>query len=148
MAHADELALRLWLRDAKGIRERYGLTPQDVTRQAIERSVLAWAALVDGRVLGLFGVRVETIIGSAPATPWILPSVDVARMKKTFWKASVAGLALMLEHYPHLEAICDADFRGSIEWMRRLNFKFTGGPYLIANSGGISFVKFALRKGP
>lgn len=143
--HAADIAPRLWLRDAVGIREKFGLTPLDVARGALDRSDQAWAAILDDRVFALYGVRRDGPIVGGSFHPWILPSVDVDRRRKTFWKGCIEALPTLLNRYGELTAECDADFRRSISWLQRMGFRIAG-PFLIPGSGGICYVTATIRE--
>jgi hypothetical protein len=149
-AHAEEIAPHLRFLDAEGLRERYGITRLGAALGALELSSHAWAVLVDGEAapLALFGVVPEapSIIGSAgrPATPWVLLNGAVERRKVTAWKASLVALPLLLQHAPWLQGVCDASFKRSIAWLRRLGFSIAGSR--LSPAPGLCFVTFE-RKG-
>lgn len=118
-------------------------TPAEVLDELSASSGQAWSAIVDGHVEAIFGLCTAWS-SNVPATPWLVGAMGLRRRKRMFWKASRAGLALMLQHAPHLHGYIGAEHRTTIEWLRRLGFKIAG-PHLMPT--GIPCVSFDLTRG-
>ncbi len=111
LRHSDreELALSL------------GLDPEGATVMSVEKSVIAWAALKEGRAIAVFGV------GPYPGQQrvgvvWFLATPEVADYAVQFVKTGRYYVRLMGRIYPRLvNAVYTKNLR-SRRWLRALGF--------------------------
>lgn len=75
--HINHIANRMREIDRREC-EAFGRTPKWALRDALERSDIAWTALVDERPEAMFGVVVESILGG-DGRPWFLGTDEVYR---------------------------------------------------------------------
>lgn len=115
-------APRVQLFHEEDVTARHGLTARGLAESALARSMHAWAGLVDGEPVCLFGLVAESFT-SDTAMPWLLATPELAHHAKAFWKGSRHMVAAMLALYPRLVAHCQADFPQSLAWLKRLGFR-------------------------
>ena len=73
-------------------------------------------------------------------TPWCLTTYMVDKFPKTFYRESKNLKRLMLEQYPHIVGLCDAQYEGTVRWLTRLGFELTGPVPMGPNNA--PFLKF------
>src|SRR6185503_21088417 len=97
----DGLTLELRRADRDEVEALSGRNPRALLVESIEQSAMAWAGLADGRLVCLFGVVPQSLIG-VTGRPWLLGSPEVCTFGRQFLRRNKAYVALMLADYPVL----------------------------------------------
>lgn len=118
--HAAALALRMRAEDAAEC-EAIGMTPLASIEMSLRVSDLAYAAFVDGEVMGIYGVAPLTVLGDI-ACPWLLTADGAVRHRRAFLEENRAFLRFALQRYPVLVTYVDARYSQALRWMRWLGF--------------------------
>jgi hypothetical protein len=119
--HVEYLRTRVRVFDEEAVREHWGSSPADMLAKAVRDSLKAWTGLVDGRPICAFGLCAESITSDA-AVAWLIPTPDIQVNRRLFWRGSREVVEIMLGHYPHLIAHCQANYAASRRWLERLGF--------------------------
>lgn len=138
--HAREVAAHVRVLDCQELRHELRLSPEAYALRSLEASTHAWAGLIDGRAICLFGLMSASVI-SEKATPWLFTTPDVARYPKTFWRGSIEVVARMRTLYPRLEGVCDSRFEATVRWLTRLGFTLSREPKVVS---GVPFYSFEM----
>jgi hypothetical protein len=117
--HCRELGQRMRLADALECARSGGYLPHAAALLSLRASAEAWAVLVDGKVLGLWGI-VEVERGAGVA--WALTTGEVETHAMSFWRLSKAVVAEMRTRWPLLWNYVDADYPAALRWLARLGF--------------------------
>lgn len=124
VAATEELARRmaphLRLIDCREIRA--GQDPTEIALGCVRASSHAWAWVVDGEPVALFGVVPRSVLGGV-GTAWLLTTDAIRHDLRTFWLGSRIMLAELLRLYPRIEGFVDARFTSSVTWLTRLGFQ-------------------------
>ena len=118
--HVEYLMPRVAIFDEDTVREHWGSGATEMLQLAVRSSVLAWAGLVDGLPICAFGLHAS--ITSDTAIAWLIPTPEVRRHRRLFWRASREVVAMMLDRFPHLVVHCQANYDASRKWLERLGF--------------------------
>lgn len=95
--------------------------PLDALCRAVKVSSEAWAGLVDGKVVCLFGVAPVSIMGGK-GSPWMLGSDLIDRHAVTFLRRCRGVVSRWRTVYPTLENVVDARNVVAHRWLRWLGF--------------------------
>ncbi|WP_208539341.1 hypothetical protein [Algihabitans albus] len=121
LSDAAELAPRLRPADRREVMASHGHRPLQALIQSLRHSDLAWAGLIDGEVLALWGAGTTALLGRQGA-PWLLAGRGLERHKRSFLRLSRENLARLQARYDYLENWVDARNTRSIRWLRWLGF--------------------------
>jgi len=118
--HAVKLAARMRASDLRELRA-LGLDPFVALYDGIKVSRDAVTGLVDGRVLGMFGVAVYVPL-SDEGCPWFLGSYEVPQHSRAFLRFCKTGLSHIAPQYSLLVNYVDARYPEAVRWVRWLGF--------------------------
>lgn len=93
-----------------------------VMEQGLRISTRAWAGVVNGEVITIFGVAPGSLL-SGYGIPWLVSTDQVQRHQKTFLRHCRPMLAEMLTSYPRLENYVDQRNVAAKAWLHWLGFK-------------------------
>ncbi len=102
-----------------------GRTPLETCAESVDVSTTAYAVLVEGEVLGLFGAIVSSgWEWVAPhAAVWALNGEAACRHRREFLRASREAVGLLLQLAPVLVGGIDARAAAALRWARHLGFE-------------------------
>ena len=121
LCDAAALAPRLRPADRREVMASHGHRALPALVQSLRHSDVAWAALVEGEVLALWGAGTTALLGRQGA-PWLLAGRGLERHRRPFLRLSRLQLARLQARYDHLENWVDARNARSIRWLRWLGF--------------------------
>ena len=107
-AHLQQLAPHLRPADVAEVDASCGLAPLEALRASVAVSEEAWAGLVDGEVVAVFGVAPAAgaasslLTGPEAHVVWLLTGMAVHKHAVTFARCSRLVLAALLSRYPAL----------------------------------------------
>ena len=140
--HAVDMAPRLRLADRAEIWASSKATPTRTLLASIKESRWAFAGLVDGEPVCLFGIVPVGLIGPV-AVPWLLATDAMERHARMFLHRSRHTVAIMSQAYPLLVNYVDARNKVSIKWLKWLGFDIMEPvPH---GSFGLPFHRFEMR---
>lgn len=119
--HAADLAPRLRRADADEVWASGHFRPEEALRLSLGLSLMAWAGLVDGVPMCLFGVSPVSLMSGVGA-PWMLGAEGLERYAVPFLRRNRTYVAEMAALCPRLENHVDARNALSIRWLRWLGF--------------------------
>ncbi|WP_395491090.1 hypothetical protein ACG1VR_10515 [Cedecea davisae] len=120
-----------------------GQTPVEVLEHALRVSTRAWAGVVKGEVIGIFGVAPSSLIGGR-GTPWLVGSTLIERNYRIFLRNSRPVVSEFLSLYPHLENFVDQRNHVAKAWLHWLGFHLEDPtPYGVQ---GLPFHRFHMEK--
>ena len=120
-AHARELANAMRHEDVLETWAATHLGNYEVLEAAVKVSRDAWAGLVDGRVLAMFGVVTTTALGRE-GCPWLLGSQEVPAHGRAFARFSKEYIRLIRPQYATLANYVDASYIEAVRWVRWMGF--------------------------
>ncbi len=121
-AHATELATSMREPDVAEVWATRHQTPLEALLAGLEHSQPhAYTALIDGRVICMFGLAPQTLTGEV-GIPWLLGSELVEEHYRTFARHSRKMVQWMREMHPKLRNIVDARNTFSVRWLAWLGF--------------------------
>lgn len=112
--------------------------------EGVERSVLVWCALVDGRVACIFGVAALGLLADE-ALVWALGTDLVTANGGAFMRRAPPYIDLMLRAYPVIKNHVHAHNTVAIAWLKRAGFEL--GAAVPASTGEL-FYPFQKKRGP
>ena len=118
---AAALAPHLRPADRREVMASHGHRPLSALTLSLRHSDVAWAGLIEGEVLALWGAGTTALLGRQGA-PWLLAGRGLERHKRLFLQLSRAQLTQLQERYDYLENWVDARNARSIRWLRWLGF--------------------------
>lgn len=95
--------------------------PLDALVRAVRVSSEAWAGVVDGETICLFGVAPVSVLGGL-GSPWMLGTSGVDRNAMMFLRRCRAVVSGWRTVYPTLENVVDERNRAAHRWLRWLGF--------------------------
>lgn len=110
-------------------------------RKSLDASLLAWAAVADGRLMCLFGV-VPLTMTSDVGVPWCLGTTVVDRQGRALTRLAPTYIARMLAAFPVLANGVDARNVKAVRWIRRMGF--TVRPAVVMKPGGVPLHPFGM----
>lgn len=117
------------------------LSPAEVAALGIARGE-AWVGLVDGEPVCVFGVAQASIL-SAEGMPWMVGTMRLPFLKRSFVAGSREVVAEMHRRFPVLRNFVDARNSHAIRWLKWLGFTIMEaephGPF------GLPFHPFEMR---
>lgn len=119
LEHVKALRVRPFEREV--YEKLYGDTLEHMLPQEINRSVVAYAALVDGKVGGLWGVKVEGIL-SDTGYLWFLGGHLIEQHPILFLRQCPIKVRELLCLFKRLEGYVLADYEVSKRWLKWLGF--------------------------
>lgn len=99
-----------------------GLTPKAAVDFSLHMSSRAWTGLADGRIVVMFGVVPQSLVGSDTGSPWLLGTPLIEANAVAFLRRCRHYVAEIRSEYPQLENYVDVRNRVSIGWLRSLGF--------------------------
>lgn len=134
---ADCIALGATMRkeDRAEVASSSGMPPVAALRDCLAKSSHANTALVDGRVICMFGVAPHPEEWGSGFV-WVLGSDLVVEHRRIFARLSRKYLASMLAIYPRLMNAVDARYTASVRWIEWLGFDLSE-PVPIGKDGAL-----------
>ncbi len=144
LEHVVEMAPRMRQADVDEVLAAAGMLPADALLLSVMSSQESWAAVLDGRVVCIWGVGdVDGYPGVG--TPWLLGTDDVHRVRRTFLRECRRYVSCWLERYQVLVNFTDDRNTLSQHWLRWLGFTIMDTePY---GPQGMPFRKFFMLRG-
>lgn len=118
-------------------------TPLRALKRSLAISPLAWAGLLDGAPVCLFGVGAVSLL-SGIGSPWLLGTDAIEANAMRFLRRNRAMVGQMLAAFPVLANHVDARNHLSIRWLRWLGF--TLAPAVPYGPFGLPFHPFEMRR--
>ena len=118
---ARDLAPRMREADAAEVWASGRKTPKAALLSSVRLSSHAWAGLVDGEIVAMWGVCPASML-SRVGVPWMLASDALVAHQKAFLRRNAQYVAFMLSCYTRLTNWVDARNTTSIHWLRWLGF--------------------------
>jgi len=137
------LKLKLRKEDQEELRAASGLTPEAALQVAVLHSNEVSVLLLDGRIVGLFG------LAAAPgdphcAAPWMLSGDELFSgpgLRTLFSRGSRAVVQQMCAKYYRLENYVSKENKIAIRWLGWLGFEFDSAPVTLADPK-VEFLRF------
>jgi hypothetical protein len=121
----EEDAAECWRLDRSG--------PTESLADSLDSSAEAWAAELDGVVIGLWGVRPHSVVLGV-GMPWMLGAPEIARSPRLLVRGSRHYCDRWLTAYRLLVNVVDARYTKAIRWVRSLGFTVSE-PYPVGPDG-------------
>lgn len=121
MDHVAPIACRMREADRQEVMASSGATPHRALMFSIEKSSVAWTALVDGQPEVMFGVGDLNVL-TATGAPWLLGTDAVDRNFRLFLRQSVSWRGKLLDRYSVLRNFVDDRNEVSKRWLSWLGF--------------------------
>lgn len=120
---AISLAPRLKQADVDEVMASSGLNPLDALTEsvAVSDQDMVWCATLNGRPEIIWGVRG---VGPDLGGVWLLSSEEIMGIRRRFMQESIEYVRRMHTRYQILFNYVDIRNTVSLEWLRRLGFKF------------------------
>jgi hypothetical protein len=142
LEHVADLAPRVREADRAEIWAAARLTPESALRDGLRVSTGAWAGLIDGEVVCMFGAAPLSIL-EGKGSPWMLGSDLVERHQRIFLRHSRPVVAAMRSLYPVLVNHVDDRNAAAKRWLHWLGFRL--GPAEPRGPDRIPFRRFEMR---
>lgn len=97
------------------------IEPSEVLRRSMAASSICWAGVIDGEVVGIFGVCPASML-TGFGVPWLVATDRLEKVQVTFLRHCRPVLAQMLALYPRLENFVDARNAAAKSWLHWLGF--------------------------
>lgn len=107
--------------DVHEIRAMTPLPVQDALIAAIRGSRKAWAWVIDGEVVCIFGVAPLSMV-TGSGSPWMVATPDVYKHRLAFLRESRRWVRVMRSMFPLLWNCTAAGNKAGIEWLQWLGF--------------------------
>ena len=98
-------------------------TPYEALSRSLGASERAWAAIVDGQPVVVWGVARGGCVFSRKGVPWLLGTVALEKYWLEFLKQSRPWVDLMRDGYDLLENYVHGENHLSIKWLRWCGFQ-------------------------
>lgn len=122
MQHIAPLLSRVRQADIDEFYAMSMLSPREVLEKGISQSTKAWAGIIDGRVITIFGVSPGSML-TGIGVPWLVGSDLLEKYQKIFLRRCRPVLNSMLAIYPELINYVDARNHVAKGWLHWLGFK-------------------------
>lgn len=124
-ADIEELGDTMREADVVEIHAASGMTAIGALIRGLTDSSECWAALVDDRVMCIWGVVAgqRSVLGNGIGVGWLLTSPLVERYPRAFWKGCRAVLPEVLERWGMLVNWIDCRHDKALRWAERLGFR-------------------------
>ena len=119
-SHVDAIVGNLRKADRDEVMSATGKDPDIALIDAWKTSVFRWAILLDGIVIGVFGVS-ETSVKDI-GVPWLLGTDKMKEIKISFVRQCKIYIDSMLDRFDRLINYVDARNTDSIKWLRWCGF--------------------------
>ncbi len=107
--------------------EAYAATGEDIS-EALELTFLisstAWAGLVDGKLVTVFGVAVESLF-EGKGQPWLVATDDLVKYQVAFLRRNKLFLDHMKEGFPYLHNWVDERNVIAKRWLKWMGFEMS-----------------------
>jgi hypothetical protein len=108
------------------------ISPQSIIKRSVDMSDYTWTVKIQGEIVGVFGLT------DAPyedyGIPWFIGSPKMNRMNPLrFVKLSKRVIDLFHIIFPGLVNFVLADYKGAVEWLRLLGFRFSKDLYTLTD---------------
>ena len=141
--HLEELARTMRTADVDEVWASNHHTPKESLERSFSMSAEPFTGLVDGEVVCIFGVALQTPLSDA-GSPWLLASDLVEDHAHTFLRVNRVYVREIKKRYPLLENYVDCRNAASIRWLKWLGFEFDEpAPY---GPEGLPFMRFEYRR--
>lgn len=121
-AHARQMAPNVRAAEVREILDSAGTVPEVALLQEVERSVSAWAWVIEDEVACMFGI-IEPNLLDHYAYPWFLSTPLVEKHARQFARACKVLLPELLSRHPRLVGMVDARYELSVRWLQWLGAK-------------------------
>lgn len=139
--HVEAMRGRIRQADQDECMAASGVTAEEALLEGIRLTDYPVAALVDGEVVCVFGVRRLTILG-ATGIPWMLGTDALDRHARELLNLGRYYLGVQMQTFRVLTNWVDARNTRSIRWLRKLGFQvFEPEPY---GKAGLPFCRFVM----
>lgn len=101
---------------------RQGYEPQEALSESIRESLKSIAVFSDGELLGVWGYRPHTILGST-VNAWFLSTPAIENHRIAAARESKRVISFLLTLYPQIVVRVDKDYTLSINWLSWLGFE-------------------------
>lgn len=143
MTHVAELAPRMRAADVEEVAV-FGHTPLEALTRSVKVSRDAYAGLVNGRVICMFGVSSPTLM-SDEGSPWLLGSDEIVRHAKVFLRLNRLYIAGIRRQYRVLHNFVGARNVAAIRWLGWLGFSISEHCQTIGDQG-VEMIYFEMRR--
>jgi hypothetical protein len=130
----DELFASLRTADKEEMVALHGFPFEEMVRDGIKRSDIAWSMWVDGRLAAVFGV-VGVSVTPGIGVPWLLGTQHLERHGGRLVRFGARYIDQMHTAYPVLMNYVSAENDRSIRWLENLGFSIDApsplGPYRV-----------------
>ena len=130
-AHALDLLVHISLQSSDDYAS-LGLDPSKCALDILQKSVCAFAGLIDGRCFCLFGVVPDSLTATS-GEPWLLTSADLKDAKVAFAKASRQYIPYLRNRFTFLHGWVYERNTVSIKWLKWLGYTLAPAPSLATN---------------
>lgn len=120
LEHVRSICEGLRERERKAF-ERLGDTAERLLTQEVSRSLVAYAGLIDEKVVALWGARTEGVL-SDEAYIWLVCAEDIEWFPVTFARHSREAIEELRLHFRRLYGLVIEDFTCSVKWLEWLGF--------------------------
>lgn len=144
LEHVAALLPHVRQADANEFEAMSGKTPAQVLELALRTSAFAFAGLINGEVVAIFGVAPRSMI-TGSGVPWLVGSDLLERYQATFLRRCRPVLRLFLQHYPELENYVDARNTAAKCWLHWLGFTIHEAQPV--GRARLPFHRFEMRRG-
>lgn len=125
--HALDLARDMRLSDRREVWASNKRTPHRAVMTSLRWSAESWTGMADDRVVCMFGVSIETVLGDT-GVPWMLATDELTDHSRAFIRMSRSYVADIRARYPVLVNYVDARNTVAIKWLRALGFAIMSTP--------------------
>jgi hypothetical protein len=137
------LKLKLRKEDQEELHAASGLTPEAALQVAVLHSDEVSVLLLDGRIVGLFGLAADPRDPHC-AAPWMLSGDSLFSgpgLRTLFSRGSRDVVRKMCEKYYRLENYVSKENKIAIRWLGWLGFEFDDAPVTLADPK-VEFLRF------
>jgi hypothetical protein len=121
LEHAEALAPRLRQADRDEIKAAAGESADIALTMSVAGSIMAWAWLVDGEPVAIFGVAASPH-KAMTGIPWFLAAPEFETQKVYFLRNCGVYIDEMHDYFPILENVVDCRNTTSIQWLAWAGF--------------------------
>ena len=119
--HVEEMVERIAPDVAKEMEILRGENIHKSVASCIRNSNEAWAAYFDDKLICLFGVRKQSVLGRA-SCPWLITSYDINQHTRALLKGARIAMRYWMKQYPHLENYIPASLPRLVRFVEKIGF--------------------------
>lgn len=119
--HAIHMAPRMRFADCREVWRSSHFTPLDALTQSLKHQGEKWAAVVDGRPIGLFGIAQASPV-SEVGVPWCLTTLEADEYPLAWARRSYLDVQRWKERYSLQLNYVDMENERSIKWLKWLGY--------------------------